>query len=748
MDSNGGIPTFGDMDNDGDLDLFVGTIGNTKMRYFENTGISDNSGGSTSSSTDGPITGGRRRLSITPSYVEKIGAANPMNAFNNLSSSKQPVLVDMDADGDLDMFVSAGINIRYYENTGTPTNPVFFERVGSSNPAQHITSTGTYLQSSLVDIDADGDLDMFVLEDLPASDSIYHPVHFYRNEGSPELPVFSPRRSNTTNPMNKIVGKSAPTFYDMDNDGDYDLFIGLGGSLSGHSHPSVRSVKYYENTGSPTNPLFTARENTANPMYGVDIGLWSAPVLADIDNDGDADMFVSTGINDLWYFENTADITVTTPPYNVFNIKGLDVPTNRARSAPTLGDINNDGLIDLFVGDADGTVSYFKNTGTLSQPAFTEMTGTDNPMNGVDVGANSVPALGRINEDLLLDLFVGGEDGKIHFYLNTGTLAQPIFIEKIGAENPMNDVNVAGTIPGNAAPGLGDLDGGNVTCTNIPFNGNVNATGVTNETNSLYLLITILTDGDLDLFVGRVGTNTGSTGSIKYYTNNLPLPSGTQVWTFTGPTGGGLTAGNYGINPSTALYDIDGDGDLDLLRGDKRGYLVYHNNTGSKSNAEFVFANRFYLGVKTLFEERPPPYSIKFGEPASTRDMYSKPAMADMNNDGVPDIIVGDIDGNIMFMDSRICTKDFSCTVRGSCKTEDIIVGSDQPPLSCKCNAEWSGNQCSNCPSGKLQQHLLTVAMVYCSSNCNYFLIVFISLLFSFICFQAHSNTHSLAGLG
>jgi hypothetical protein len=507
-------------------------------------------------------------------------------------------------------------------------------------------------------------LDMFVLEDLPASDSIYHPVHFYRNEGSPELPVFSPRRSNTTNPMNKIVGKSAPTFYDMDNDGDYDLFIGLGGDLGGHSHHSARSVKYYENTGSPTNPLFTARENTANPMYGVDIGLWSAPVLADIDNDGDADMFVSTGINDLWYFENTADITVATPPYNVFNIKGLDVPTNRARSAPTLGDINNDGLIDLFVGDADGTVSYFMNTGTLSQPAFTEMTGTDNPMNGVDVGANSVPALGRINGDLL-DLFVGDEDGTVSYFKNTGTSSQPAFTEMTGTDNPMNGVDVGA----DAAPALGDFDG----------------------------------DEDQDLIIGR---SPATQGSYVYYKNMMPT-SISEPWTFIN-SAAPFTAGNYGGSPGCTLYDWDGDGDLDMFAGDEQGYIVFYNNTGSPTNGIIMNENSLYLGVKTLFETRTVPYAIKFG-PQGSDGIYTKPAMADMNNDGVPDIIVGDIDGNIMFMDSRICTKDFSCTVRGSCKTEHIIVGSDQP-LSCDCFSAWSGNQCSDCPSGKLQQHLLTVA--------------------------------------
>lgn len=216
--------------------------------------------------------------------------------------------------------------------------------------------------------------------------------------------------------------------------------------------------------------------------------------------------------------------------------------------------------------------------------------------------------------------------------------------------------------------------------------------------NSLYPLITVFIDGDLDLFVGRTGTRTGS---IKYFANNLPLTPGTQVWKFTGPTGGGLTAGNYGLYPSTALYDIDGDGDLDLFRGDQRGYLVFHNNTGSSINAAFVFANSRFLGVKTLFEGRPPPHSIKFGDPESTKDMYTKPAMADMNNDGAPDIIVGDIDGKIVFMDSRICTKDVSCTARGSCNASKIIVGLDQPPLSCDCYAKWSGNQCSNCPSGK-----------------------------------------------
>ena len=44
---------------------------------------------------------------------------------------------------------------------------------------------------------------------------------------------------------------------------------------------------YYENTGSATNPEFTARTGVNNPMDGVDVGRNAAPSLVDQDNDGD-----------------------------------------------------------------------------------------------------------------------------------------------------------------------------------------------------------------------------------------------------------------------------------------------------------------------------------------------------------------------------------------------------------------------------------------------------------------------------
>jgi hypothetical protein len=117
--------------------------------------------------------------------------------------------------------------------------------------------------------------------------------------------------------------------------------------------------------------------------------------------------------------------------------------TNLGRYAkPAFADIDNDGDFDVFVGEYYGTISFFENTGTTSEPVFEERTGAANPFDGVDVGDYSAPALVDIDNDGDFDAFVGEAYGTISFFENTGSASAPAFTEQTGGANPFNTVDV------------------------------------------------------------------------------------------------------------------------------------------------------------------------------------------------------------------------------------------------------------------------------------------------------------------
>src|SRR5262249_12140033 len=142
--------------------------------------------------------------------------------------------------------------------------------------------------------------------------------------------------------------------------------------------------------------------------------------------------------------DGDGDIAGHTPAYTVLTgsqnpLNGIDVGD---LSAPSFGDLDHDGDLDLIVGNDAGTFAYFKNTGSATDPHFVEQTGAANPLNGIDIGNKTKPAFADIDGDGDLDIAFGKNDGTIGLFKNTGTVSSPAFVELTGSANPFNGIDI------------------------------------------------------------------------------------------------------------------------------------------------------------------------------------------------------------------------------------------------------------------------------------------------------------------
>jgi cysteine-rich repeat protein len=202
------VPTFGDLDGDGDLDAIVGASG-AEHFYFQNTGSAS-----------------------SPSFAASV--MNPFGLVNVPGSESAPDLVDYDGDGDLDVVTGNLTGDAYlYTNVGGPLAPAFAAPVINPNGLINVQMGGIFGGSTpdFVDIDADMDLDAFIGNG--SGDTYY-----FQNTGTAMVPAYAAPIMNAFGLANSGGSFAAPEFVDIDVDGDFDAMIG-GGDGNTHVYLNV-----------------------------------------------------------------------------------------------------------------------------------------------------------------------------------------------------------------------------------------------------------------------------------------------------------------------------------------------------------------------------------------------------------------------------------------------------------------------------------------------------------------------------
>jgi VCBS repeat-containing protein len=315
-----------------------------------------------------------------------------------------------------------------------------------------------------------------------------------------------------------------------------------------------------ENDGfTPAIPSFAASQSNPFGLTNVGFqGLTKSSTFADIDGDGDLDTFVGEAFGSAYFLENIGSRTNPSfaAPINP-NSFGLDVLTaadGAVENSLSFVDIDGDGDLDAYLAARGSSTFFSENIGSATAPNFAPF---QVDSFGLVSSSSSVYNLAFVDIDGDGDRDAFGSanfDRAVLFYENTGTATNPSF-----AAFQLNPFGVNFADFGDAASlGLdfGDVDG----------------------------------DGDLDLFM------LGSSNQLWFLENN---------GTATNPNFALPTVNSFGVSGISgrvrvpAIVDIDGDDDLDLLVTNSSRNTLFFRNDGTPATIDPAFATSEYAAFTT-----------------------------------------------------------------------------------------------------------------------------------------------------
>lgn len=325
-----------------------------------------------------------------------------------------PLPMDFDGDGDLDLVVSCPDKpyngLYFFENaTGKTKFPIF-------KPAKRISAGLTNVSPSYVDHD------VRVL--APAAEFFdIRGTGFGKPTKLPLAPNIHPNK----------VRHNQWKYVDFDGDGVLDLIVGAEDwtdygwddafDKTGHwTRGPLRGFIYWlRNTGSSKSPKYDSEKLIRVADKPLEVFGLPSPNFADWDHDGDLDLICGEFLDGFTYFENIG--SRTQPVYAAgrrLQFAGQPLAMELEMIVPVAIDWDEDGDLDLVVGDEDGRVALIENTGKLADraPQFLPPRYFQQEADDLKFGALATPCGVDWDGDGDIDIVSGNSAGYIGFFEN------------------------------------------------------------------------------------------------------------------------------------------------------------------------------------------------------------------------------------------------------------------------------------------------------------------------------------------
>lgn len=542
------------------------------------------------------------------------------------------LMVDYDSDGKKDIFTYTPAGIKVYRNISTDkiawqliTDPLY--STGYSGKINLYTASTDI--PAIVDIDNDGDLDII------AFDSSGNFLLFHKNFSQENY------KDNTHLEFKRVGDCWGNFFKEHFEDARFNQDCGSNTPVGGNGNASSQKV---EHSGNALLVIDLDGDGLKDALYGH----VTANRVAALSNNGNLNQTIFTKAD--YYFPNQKPIDFSVFPAIYYE------------------DLDFDGIKDIIAApngydnalqtvDYQNSAWFFKNSGQNNKPVLTYQQSNFLQNTMVDLGENTSPVLVDIDGDGDKDLLVGnagnrGETGyraNITLYENKGNntfeLKTADFLDLSKAQQLfeikpfVTDMNGDGTedfgFTANTFNGMTIQYIPNRAPRNQAFSLRLSEIVTLPKINNLSngdspLFFDLDNDGKKDLLIGK------GSGRIEFHKNNGSNENPNYV--LTKEELGGLTSDYLSGNVSLTVADLNGDGKVELITGNRDGTFKIYKNIIEQSQDLFKEDTSGILNDFTGKHEH-----LKLGGMLSI-------TVGDLDGDVIPDFVVGTNSGGLRFL--------------------------------------------------------------------------------------------------